>query len=69
MAREHARALVAFGGEHAVVRMRKHVGWYITGMPGASHVRERVNHITTSADLDALLAEYRSYLESHADVG
>lgn len=64
MAREHARALVAFGGEHAVTRMRKHVGWYITGMPGASRVRERVNHITSSAELDALLDEYAAYLES-----
>jgi tRNA-dihydrouridine synthase len=62
MAREHAQALVAFGGEHAVTRMRKHVGWYVTGMPGASHVRERVNHITSSAELDALLAEYADYL-------
>ncbi len=64
MAREHARALVVFGGEHAVTRMRKHVGWYITGMPGASRVRERVNHITNSADLDALLREYATYLKS-----
>jgi nifR3 family TIM-barrel protein len=63
MAREHARALVSFGGEHAVTRMRKHVGWYITGMPGASRVRERVNHITSSAELDALLAEYAAHLE------
>lgn len=63
MAREHARTLVAFGGEHAVTRMRKHVGWYITGMPAASRVRERVNHITSSAELDALLAEYAAYLE------
>jgi nifR3 family TIM-barrel protein len=63
MAREHARALVTFGGEHAVTRMRKHVGWYITGMPGASHVRERVNHVTSSAELDALLAEYRAHVE------
>lgn len=63
VAREHARALVAFGGEHAVVRMRKHVGWYITGMPGASHLRERVNHVTGSAELDALLTEYREYVQ------
>lgn len=63
MAREHARALVAFGGEHAVVRMRKHVGWYITGMPGASRVRELVNRVSNPAELDALLAEYRAYLE------
>jgi len=67
MAREHACSLVAFGGEHAVARMRKHVGWYIVGMPGASHVRERVNHVTSSAELDELLAEYREYLEARAD--
>lgn len=66
MAREHARALVAFGGEHAVTRMRKHVGWYITGMPGASRVRERVNHIASSAELDALLAEYAGYLDERS---
>ena len=67
MAREHARSLVAFGGEHAVARMRKHVGWYIVGMPGASHVRERVNRVTSSAELDELLAEYREYLEARTD--
>ena len=67
MAREHARALVAFGGEHAVARMRKHVGWYITGMPGASHVRERVNHIGSSAELDSLLIEYREYLAERGE--
>ncbi len=63
MAREHARALVTFSGEYAVTRMRKHVGWYITGMSGASRVRDRVNHITSSAELDALLAEYASFLK------
>lgn len=62
MAREHARALVAFGGEHAVTRMRKHIGWYVTGMPGATHVRGRVNLIASSAELDALLAEYAEYV-------
>lgn len=66
MAREHARALVAFAGERAVARMRKHVGWYIVGMPGASHVRGRVNHVTSSAELDTLLAEYQTYLEELA---
>ena len=35
MAREHAAALVELGGERAFTRMRKHVAWYISGMPGA----------------------------------
>jgi len=62
MARAHADALVAFAGERAFVRMRKHVAWYIVGMPGAVHVRERVNHARSYAELDALLAEYREYV-------
>jgi nifR3 family TIM-barrel protein len=62
MALEHAEALVAFGGERAFARMRKHVGWYITGMPGATHVRERVNAVGSHAELAALLVEYRAYI-------
>jgi tRNA-dihydrouridine synthase B len=72
MAREHGRALVAFGGEHAVVRMRKHVGWYVAGLPGATHVRTRVNTALTYAELDALLVEYAEYVSAwgvKAEVG
>jgi tRNA-dihydrouridine synthase B len=63
MAREHARALLEFGGEHTAPRMRKHVGWYIHGMPGATRMRERVNQVGSYAELDELLVSYREYLE------
>jgi nifR3 family TIM-barrel protein len=66
MAREHAAALVAFGGQHAVVRMRKHVAWYIAEMPGATYVRTQVNRTRTYEELDALLAEYDAYLDGRA---
>jgi tRNA-dihydrouridine synthase B len=64
VAREHTAALVAFGGELAFTRMRKHVGWYVTGMPGATFVRDRVNKAGSSAEIDALLEEYRAWLEA-----
>ena len=64
MARRHADALVAFGGERAFVRMRKHVSWYIAEMPGASAVRAKVNDCRSHLELDDLLAEYRAYLEA-----
>ncbi len=63
VAREHAAALVEFAGERAFARMRKHVAWYIHGMPGATRMRERVNHAPSHAALDEMLAEYRAYLE------
>lgn len=64
VALEHAAALVAFAGEERFARMRKHVGWYISGVPGATYVRARVNEAPTYADLVALLAEYREWLQS-----
>ena len=70
MAREHAAALVAFGGEQAFRRMRKHVGWYVFGLPGATFVRERVNAVGSYRELDELLIEYREFLGTrHADHG
>lgn len=67
MAREHAAALVEFAGEHAYFRMRKHVAWYIHGMPGASIVRGRVNDCRDYAELDALLVEYREFIDRNPD--
>jgi len=64
IAREHATALVAFGGERAVSRMRKHIAWYMAGMPGATYMRARAYTCRTHAELDGLLVEYRDYLES-----
>jgi tRNA-dihydrouridine synthase B len=64
MAREHTAALVAFAGERVYTRMRKHVGWYVTGLPGASFARERVNAAQSSAEIDALLVEYAAWLEA-----
>jgi tRNA-dihydrouridine synthase B len=63
MAREHAAALVGFAGERAFARMRKHVAWYITGMPGATFLRKRVFEVGSYRELDDLLAEYRDHLE------
>lgn len=62
IAREHAAALIAFGGEEAFRRMRKHVGWYVHGLPGATFVRERVNCVGSYRELDDLLVEYRAFL-------
>jgi nifR3 family TIM-barrel protein len=64
MAREHAGALRVFSGERSVGRMRKHVAWYVAGMPGASYVRGRVNSCSSADELDGLLMEYRAYLEA-----
>lgn len=69
IAREHAAELVAIQGEWAVKRMRKHVCWYVAGLPDASVVRERVNAVVGSRELDELLAEYADHLAAAHAVG
>ena len=47
-------------GEHAAVReMRKHVGWYIKGMRGATQVRRRINTAGTLEEMRQILTELR----------
>ena len=60
--REHAEGIVEFFGPKSLVRMRRHVNWYCSGLPGAAHFRRRVNGIITLDDLNALISEYEAYL-------
>ena len=48
----HLEDLTELKGEYAAVReMRKHVGWYLKGVPGAEAFRGMVNNITDSNEL------------------
>ena len=46
-------------GEHIAVReMRKHVGWYIKGLHGATQIRRRINIATTIAEMKQILRDH-----------
>ncbi|MBI1797496.1 MAG: tRNA dihydrouridine synthase DusB [Candidatus Eisenbacteria bacterium] len=60
----HLRMMVEDAGEAAAVReMRKHVAWYIKGLPRSARVREQVNHTHSTAELADLLSAYLAELE------
>lgn len=60
----HLRLMVDEFGEAAAGReMRKHVAWYIKGLPRSSRVRDQVNHAPTAEALAALLSGYLEELE------
>lgn len=48
-------------------QMRKHVGWYIKGLPQAATFRDRVNKLKTSREIFDLLDEYKEILEGNYD--
>jgi tRNA-dihydrouridine synthase B len=52
----HLDDIHAFYGEHSGVRFaRKHVGWYVHGMPGGEVLRAQVNQASTIAEQSAAL--------------
>jgi tRNA-dihydrouridine synthase B len=51
-------------GEPVAVReMRKHVAWYLKGLPRAAAVKESANRATTAAEIEDLLRSYSRRLE------
>ena len=52
----HFRDVLALKGEYAAVReMRKHVGWYLKGLPGSAAFRGMVNQITKAQELESVI--------------
>ena len=58
MAMRHARLQYEFKGVHGVIEMRKHVAWYMHGLPRAAALRTRVNACSTLEELQTLLQGY-----------
>lgn len=57
--RRHIVLLTAEKGEVPAVReMRKHIGWYLKGIPGAVKIRQKVNSLTTADELMKALDEF-----------
>jgi nifR3 family TIM-barrel protein len=54
------------GAEVAAREMRKHVAWYVKGLPHSARVREQVNRTRDVVEMKALM---RSYLEELAAGG
>lgn len=56
VARQHLVLACRFKGEtKAVLEMRKHLGWYIKGLPHATAVRARMNQARTLSEIEAIL--------------
>jgi nifR3 family TIM-barrel protein len=63
----HLAMLVESVGEDVAAReMRKHVAWYIKGLPNSARVREQVNRTRTAREMTDLL---RAYLGDLAERG
>lgn len=65
MAVRHLDMLIEAKGERtALPQMRKHLAWYLKGLPSAARMRERLFRLTTRDQVVAALQEYRRSLAS-----
>lgn len=64
IARRHLAREVELQGEHTgILEMRKHLAWYIKGMPKAALFRQQINTGETFAQVEKLLLDYETYLQ------
>ncbi|MBE1447213.1 tRNA dihydrouridine synthase DusB [Paenibacillus sp. OAS669] len=66
----HMDRLVALKGEHVAVKeMRKHLAWYLKGLPGAARVKDVIMEQTKRDEMARVLEEFVASLgqESHSD--
>jgi nifR3 family TIM-barrel protein len=64
---DHARLLIAHRGETgALLDLRKHTAWYLTGYPVGPQVRRRLATVATLAELAAAVAELDPAIEATA---
>ncbi|MFG6319738.1 MAG: tRNA dihydrouridine synthase DusB [Clostridia bacterium] len=56
---EHYNLLEEEKGEYTATReIRKHIAWYVKGLPNASVMRDRINQVQTTNEFKEILKEY-----------
>ncbi len=68
VALRHARLQVEIQGDdrRTAIEFRKHLGWYVRGLPGAAALRRRLHQIESMAQIERVFQEY---LEPYQAVG
>lgn len=65
MAIRHLKLAVEYYGErHGVPIMRKHISWYLKGLPNAGEMKNKVNQLAEEKTLIELLKKYQIQLNS-----
>ena len=60
VAQQHAQLQVEIQGDtrRTAVEFRKHLGWYVRGLPGAAELRRRLHQVESMAEVERIFQEY-----------
>jgi tRNA-dihydrouridine synthase B len=72
IALEHAQMAAAYEPDRrgAAIEFRKHLGWYVKGLPGSADLRKRLHAVNSLDEVEGIFADYLSHRDaiSEADV-
>ena len=65
VALDHARMVEAYepDPEGAAIEFRKHLGWYVKGLPNSADLRRRLHAVTTFGDVEGIFSDYLATVE------
>jgi nifR3 family TIM-barrel protein len=69
IALEHARMVQAYepDPEGAAIEFRKHLGWYVKGLPNSADLRRRLHAVTSFADVEGIFVDYLAGMRAQFD--
>ena len=65
IALEHARMVQAYENDPvgAALEFRKHLGWYVKGLPNSADLRRRLHSVSSFGEVEGIFAEYLECLD------
>lgn len=69
VALEHARMAQDFEADPrgAAIEFRKHLGWYVKGLPGSADLRKRLHAVSHLGEVEGIFADYLSERDRRGD--
>jgi len=67
VALDHARMVQGYEAdpEGAAIEFRKHLGWYVKGLPNSSELRRKLHLVNSFSEVEGIFGEYLANYERH----
>jgi tRNA-dihydrouridine synthase len=71
IALDHARMAEQYEADPrgAAIEFRKHLGWYVKGLPGSSVLRQKLHAVNSIAEVEGIFADYLHQGPADDDAG
>ncbi|WP_353264990.1 tRNA dihydrouridine synthase DusB [Gemmatimonas sp.] len=71
VALDHARMVQSYGADPigAAIEFRKHLGWYVKGLPNSADLRAKLHQVRDFAEVEAIFANYLQFYAEYVARG